>query len=288
MKCVTLYYRKFFTRVTGIIGTSYASLNSHQRGDNKDAEELAHLSELPDTEVHDHSSHVTQNYTWADPKKQKRIHSLLGSNADPTKVIAFATARLLNAETTEELSEALHFFGDVFAHQRLKEDGYYGDKGKVESFSGRMFEWITGGTAEHAHGVEPDGSGTGLRPDLIYERTSLFKSYVKNLSSTLKEKYQLNGEVDWAIINNMTEYAKANKVSLIGIINYEVAKFQDKDEFYIQNSRGLASYDIYKYSRNTEKYLMDKGVEYEKELIFNTEGDVPVLESIKFTIKETE
>jgi hypothetical protein len=214
------------------------------------------------------------------------MHSLLGSNAIVSVNIALAKAQFKNAKTDSQLSVALHYLGDAYAHQRMNGKGYYGDKGKVKQFGGKMFEKLTGGTAEHAKGSEPDGTDTGLRPDMIYERVNLYTEYVNTLAGSLKDKYQTKGQIDTAVFKRMTDYATKNKVSLIGIMNYEVAKLKGENTFNIMRSTGLADDNWSVYIRNTENYLQENKINYKTDGVYSESlgGAVKTLEGYKFTI----
>lgn len=254
---------------------------------NTEAEELARLSELPDTSIHRNQA-SSQNYTWANAKKQKTTHSLLGSNAIVGLNIEFAIQNFKNAKTDEEISNTLHYLGDAYAHQRMNGKGYYGDKGKVKQFGGKMFEKITGGTAEHAYATEPDGSLSGLRPDLIYNRVELYMQYVSTLEVAIKEKYGVDGSIDVDVFKKMTDFAKENKVSLIGIMNYEVAKLKGENTFFVPISYGVADDDYAEHNRAVEWYLKENNVDYDREEVYNESvgGALKTLQGVKYTIKE--
>ena len=234
---------------------------------NELAEKLGQLSEKPDTVIADIDKYEKskQNYTWAFPEEQKNTHALLGSKAKVEVVVSFAKTMLLLASSDDQLSSALHYFGDAFAHQRMSEDGYYGDCNHSKGVKAYLFEKITGGTAEHAFGVEPDGTDTGLRPDLIYNRVPLYNRYVKSLAEVLAKKYfdDYNCSIDMSFFNKLTSYAEINKVSLIGIINYEVAVLRNDTKFFVPRSSGFVGDDNFQnYINNTENYLLCHKVNY--------------------------
>lgn len=66
-----------------------------------------------------------------------------------------------------------------------------------------------------------------LNPDQIYLRTDWYLTYVKNLSSLLKIKYNLNGNIDLSIFERMTQYCEKHKISMKGIIEYEIKRKLD-------------------------------------------------------------
>jgi hypothetical protein len=152
----------------------------------------------------------------------------------------------------------IHRLGDIFSHSHLSGDGkMYGRDGY---------------TTEHNFATEPDGSQNGLRPDMIYERPNLYKTYVSVLGSVMQEKF-----------------GNGNKVSLIGIINYDVAKLKGDSEFTVQFARGL--YKIQNFTahtehlENTRKYLDSKGIKYtKKEDYVKDDGGRDIYTGITFTI----
>ena len=147
-----------------------------------------------------------------------------------------------------------------------------------------------GYTTEHNFATEPDGSQNGLRPDMIYERPNLYKTYVSVLGSVMQEKFGNGNKVpDLTIFNDLTAYASKNKVSLIGIINYDVAKLKGDSEFTVQFARGLYKIQNFtahtKHLENTRKYLDSKGIKYtKKEDYVKDDGGRDIYTGITFTI----
>ncbi len=253
------------------------------------AEELALFSERPDTNMEGNPANqsASQNYTWLEKDLQKKVHSLLGSSISVRKNIKLAVKQLISAESDQKLSYALHYLGDAFAHKRLKGKGYYGDRGKVKSFGGKLFEKVTGGTAEHFKSTEPDGSPTGLRPDLISERPNLYKKYVKIMAYALSKKYDKDFEqFDMSVFDQLADYAYENKVSLIGIINYEVSQLKQESEFFISRNKGVYKETFNNYVKNTEDYLKSKGIKYTKYFTFKGPGRKKGIEGVGFKIKK--
>lgn len=68
------------------------------------------------------------------------------------------------------------------------------------------------------------GATDGLFPDQIYIRPDWFISYVKNLSTLLKIKYNLSGNLDLEVFNRMVQYTTKNKISMKGVIAYEIKR----------------------------------------------------------------
>lgn len=68
------------------------------------------------------------------------------------------------------------------------------------------------------------GATDGLFPDQIYIRPDWFITYVKNLTTLLKIKYNLSGSLDLGVFNQMVQYTTENKISMKGIIAYEIKR----------------------------------------------------------------
>ncbi|PWS28677.1 hypothetical protein DHW03_02185 [Pedobacter yonginense] len=74
----------------------------------------------------------------------------------------------------------------------------------------------------------------GGYPDLIYMRPDWYLSYVKNLSWIIAKKYNLDeSKLDLNVFNKMIDFAKSERASLKGIIDYEIAKKLGAQEVYI-------------------------------------------------------
>ncbi|WP_456312379.1 hypothetical protein [Pseudomonas shirazensis] len=71
-------------------------------------------------------------------------------------------------------------------------------------------------------------------PDMIYIRPDWYLNYVKNLAWLLSLKFKLDlKNFNISVFEKMTKFATANKCSLKGIIDYEIAKKRGKREVYI-------------------------------------------------------
>lgn len=130
--------------------------------------------------------------------------------------------------------------------------GYYGGLGNGVSQTGWAFEFFTDGTSEDAKELDKNGNKLGNTPDLIYNRPDLYRQYVNSLASVLREKFYSDKAIDMAVFDRMIDYATKHKVSMIGIINYEVSKISDEKLFFIANDEGLAPSDCKKYVKNTK------------------------------------
>ena len=219
----------------------------------QEAQRLAYEVEKWDTKIIGNTA--TLNYTWASSSHQQETHALSGGSSWYER--DYTTRALLDVDITkeenlEEFGRLLHRYGDTFSHSKLSNskemygNGYY--------------------TTEHMYATEPDGSSTGLRPDLIYERPDLYKKYVTGVTEILMEKYKSDKVVDLSKLNELANYASTNKVSLIGILNYEVANLNGESSFSVQYARGnfmVTDKDAHmKHVDNTKKYLDSKGIKY--------------------------
>ncbi len=252
--------------------------------DKTKAEHLATLAERPDNYVHKGHKAMTQRYTWSNGDMQRSTHSLIGSSGNIYQNIFFAVHQLINSTSDDDLSTSLHYFGDAFAHQRMNGDGYYGDRGSKRTKLGQIFELFKrGASSEHSEHIDGNGK-VGSRPDMIYNRPSLYLRYVNKLAETLRYKYNTKGTLDYAVINRMVNYAAENKVSLIGIINYEVAKIKGEGSFFVAKDLGLAPDNYETYLSNTKKFLESQGVKYTTEIIYG-EKEVPAGRGETRTVK---
>lgn len=77
----------------------------------------------------------------------------------------------------------------------------------------------------------------GGYPDMIYLRPQWYFIYVQNLAWLIANKYNLEySKLDLSLFNKMLNFIKKNqdkKPSMKGIIDYEIAKFLGKKEFYV-------------------------------------------------------
>ena len=85
-------------------------------------------------------------------------------------------------------------------------------------------------TVEHA--LSSDGS----TPDYIWVRPQWYSFYVKNLAYIISQKFGLNygrfnNQAD--VFERMINFVAKHKISMKGIIDYEIAKKLGKKEFYI-------------------------------------------------------
>jgi hypothetical protein len=104
------------------------------------------------------------------------------------------------------------------------------------------------------------------------------------------ERYLKGHLLGMAAINRMVNYAKVNRVSLIGIINYEVSKLRHQKIFFIAMENGVASDGYRDYVENTKKYLDSQGVKYTTKIVGpevhnNRTGTVTIEQGTEFIIK---
>lgn len=212
-------------------------------------------------------------YTWADPSHQQETHALSGGAFATEYKNTFDDIIKADARFTSVLGTLLHRFGDVYAHSHLSGDG--------KMYGNSIY------TIEHKFATEPDGSDTGLRPDMISGRPELYKEYVSGLTSLMMNKFGKTERPDLSILSNLADYASKNKVSLIGILNYEVANKQGLSEFSIQYGRGnFMVTDIDAHINNTKKYLNSKKIKYTTSKDYIKDGDESIYVGTTFKIKK--
>jgi len=126
----------------------------------------------------------------------------------------------------------------------------------------------------------------GGYPDMIYLRPQWYFIYVQNLAWLIANKYNLEySKLDLPLFNKMLNFLKKHqdeKPSMKGIIDYEIAKFLGKKEFYVpiyyaSVNRILAwALDAprtdykevaYRVVDLSKKYLIEQGISPEKVLI---------------------
>ena len=133
----------------------------------------------------------------------------------------------------------LHRYGDTYAHTRIEDRNLtdvdlqrmYGKHADFRNGGLEMFMWALGATAQHQ---EVDGKTIGSAPDMIKNDPQRYLKYVKNLSEILSLRYFGHVKtIDMSVFEKMANYAKENSVSLMGIIHYEIAKYQNLHEFVL-------------------------------------------------------
>ncbi|MDW8850023.1 fibronectin type III domain-containing protein [Flavobacterium sp. MMLR14_040] len=92
-------------------------------------------------------------------------------------------------------------------------------EGKFKMYGDRNILFMT---TEH-------GSTDGLWPDKIFVRPEWYLSYVKNLTILIKLKFGLPYNVNFKIFNQMTDFVVKNKKSMKGVIDFEIARYYDKN-----------------------------------------------------------
>ncbi|ANF49896.1 hypothetical protein A0O34_04845 [Chryseobacterium glaciei] len=113
-------------------------------------------------------------------------------------------------------------------------------------------------------------------PDLIYMRPEWYLCYVKNLAWIISVRFKLeHNKLNIKLFEHMVEFAKNNKCSMKGIIDFEIAKIRKKQEvyipvFYSRMDRILASADAivntdylanaYAVVENTKKYIKENNM----------------------------
>jgi len=207
---------------------------------------LAWFTEFPDNRIHD--KHAIVRTTWSEREHQLLTHALTWDHHSIEEfktAVAFMNA---NAKDYVELGRLLHRYGDCYAHTRLEDDikpflekRMYGDTIQfLNSF---------GITAEH---FIVDGS----KPDMIGIRPKWYLEYVHNAAELIALKYNVNpSKIDFNLFKNLSNYASKYNVSLIGIIDYHVAKLENKKQFIVPRFIGNGSYLSNSAADTNDKYL---------------------------------
>jgi len=236
--------------------------------------DLAFYTEAPDNLIHDKFAIVQT--TWAEKDHQLLTHALTwGYHSEEEFLTSVA---FLNAEINDyqEMGRLLHRYGDCYAHTRLEDDSKpYREK----RMYGDTITWkfyIFGITYEH---FSVDKS----KPDMIANRPNWYMEYVRSVAELLSIKFKVNlSKVNFQIFQQLADYAVLKKVSLIGIINYQIAKIENKNKFTIPypksdgrsilsvGATGNAREDYEIWVANTKEYLDWTGVKYvvEREIRF--------------------
>lgn len=229
------------------------------------AERIAYYTEYPDTKIK--GNKAEERYTWALPFVQQNTHSL-NHGLGPWKSV-LATRALMKQDLgdMEEFGRLLHKLGDTYAHRRL------GDNKAGILYGNKIWTW------DHA---VADGSD----PDMIYNRMTdgIYESYVLNMTAVLATKFGKSeaGKLD-EVRNKLIElgkYAEKHKVSLIGIINYEVAVAKGENKFIVHNNQTLLPGGNAEYIKNTKDYLNRKGIKYTTKDIYETQKNFGVTKKV--------
>ncbi len=229
---------------------------------------LAWYTEAPDNLIHEKYAIVQS--TWAERDHQLMTHALtFGYHS----IEEFKTSvAFMNADRNNyvEMGRLLHRYGDCFAHTRLEDSlSKYVEKRMYGDTINFIFN-VLGITTEHM-------SSDGAEPDLIGNRPNWYMEYVKNVVDLISLKFgKQSSSVDFSLFEYLANYAKQKHVSLIGIINYEIAISENKKEFTIPYpisngaflSTNAASADEVEYEKwveNTKEYLKNKKISYKFE-----------------------
>lgn len=214
--------------------------------------ELAYHTEFPDGVII--GNEYSERYTWLEKDAQEHTHVLNGKYGPDVTRETIKMIEAVDRLDLEEMGRLLHRLGDSFAHRKLDGSGY-------------LYGWEGGPpTWEHFF---PHQSA----PDMIKNRPGLYEEYVDQLMDVLINKYPeakvTNKVFVWQKIHELSMYATINKVSLIGIINYEVAEFKKEDSFVVHlNYSYLPTKESYQVQvQNTIKYLREKSVSFNTALL---------------------
>ncbi|NKI28496.1 fibronectin type III domain-containing protein [Arenibacter sp. 6A1] len=258
--------------------------------ENKKAKNLARYAEYPDTDIHDDTAKL--RYTWAHGEQQIITHAL--NNGFHSDIELLTALEFINASDKDivNLGRLLHKYGDTYSHSKVE---YFDDFGNPTTIidSIKMYgKPITGfrekivaklseiyfghklHTCEHKF---PDG----LTPDLIAKRPNWYIKYVRNLAMIISLKFNLDKNLNYKFQNEniklfeeLSLYAQQHNISLIGIMNYETAKWlynnSNKNEeyfsFYVPFARGKLAVQNReaheKHIKNTKRYLKDKNIKF--------------------------
>ncbi|BAV08134.1 RHS repeat domain-containing protein [Filimonas lacunae] len=222
------------------------------------AEQIAHYTEYPDTYIH--GNRADERYTWASPSEQTRTHSLTGGYHTEERANTISDLLAVPASNIEEFGRLMHRLGDTYAHSKLTNgDRMYG--------AGHWYNAGGGYTFDHL-------VSAGSEPDMIYNRigdNGKYVSYAKDVLFVLSQKFDTKVNYSAAlekalpILKSMMEYASKNRVSLIGIINYELANLKGENSFYVYAPQSILSTDYQTHLVNTKNYLTSKGVKFTEE-----------------------
>jgi RHS repeat-associated protein len=225
------------------------------------AREIARQAEYWDNSVSENGE--LQRYTWNDGYFQQEVHTLTGGLFEVelrNTLIMIINPTELNYYWGE--GALLHRLGDCFAHSKM--DG-----------SGEMYGGTLGYTFQHYLALDEDYHIYGSRPDKIYERPTLYLDYVSTLADVLSMQYNLSMDgFDECKFQDLATYADTYNVSLVGIMNYEIASYLGKSEFYVSESIGAlpSKASHLEVIQNTKDYLNRNGVSYSTEEVYNENG----------------
>ena len=176
------------------------------------AEGLAYHAEAPDQIMgHDHNS-IRETGTYMNKDSRVHQHAFGGTYND--KVVMFlvmwTNASLMQEgyEKTVAQGKALHFFGDMYAHQKM------GDNPNKE-----MYPVSTG---HGVHSKMEDWFGTKTTPDKIAYRPWLYQEYVTNLVGVLGGR---DKQIDMFIFGYITRSGLSTEGN-VGAFRSELARIK--------------------------------------------------------------
>lgn len=252
-------------------------------------------------------------YTWANGEEQIRTHALNnGFHSDIELITAFEFINSAD-NNLEELGRLLHRYRDCYAHSRLEDFDNLGNPivlldsikmygkpissywDKTRAILGYVYFGTIAHTFEHK---DPDD----LRPDQIAERPNWYVDYVKNLALIISLKFDLPVDLYHSFkrkgiikFEHLAYYAQTNDVSLIGIIDFETAKWlygksskqQDYFSFLIPFARGKFGVENLRthktHIENTIQYLKNQSVNYSYLEYFDSNKSYL---GVKFNVKD--
>jgi hypothetical protein len=242
----------------------------------KRARRLAYYTEAPDTKMHGEWVAEVQT-TWSNREEQLATHALTsGLHSKEEFFTAFFFLRTeigdskyfkpnekirTQKELDEELGRLLHRYGDCYAHSRLEDGNEWFDKKRM--YGRHVFPGIDY-TLEHL-------SADFDKPDMIYMRGDFYLRYVTNLARLLAQRFGFDQtRLDMHVFQRMVRFAKQNRCSLIGIINYEIARIDNRNDFSIPYTRTniypATSISSFNMLAEVTQFMYDFGEVHKKQL----------------------
>ncbi|WP_028526233.1 hypothetical protein [Runella limosa] len=267
----------------------------------EDAKKIAEAAEFPDNELTTNTAILKT--TWWDPDYQRSMHALTyGFHSDEE----FKTClEIINTDKSNlsQLGLLIHKYGDTYSHVDLR---YRLQKSHLQRLYGKLLETSIpivddignvlnykvklDRTFEHEY---VDGRNVGETPDLIRTDVDFYLKYVHNLSEILSVLFNKDiKKMDYHLFSRLANYALKQKVSLMGIIHYEIARLESKNSFILpypifkSNVMAFGHQPIALKALQTERDRYDKWVENTKRYI-EIDRQQTNLRLIRRTVLET-
>lgn len=173
----------------------------------KNAFPIAYETEAPDNIMSRNGDVLSSPDTWLDPIWQFNVHALNGWPSSYTR--NQAKSFVLGSSSP---GQALHYFGDSYAHSIMGDEQYM-----YETGFGHLFD--------------------GHAPDKIANRPDLYLTYVKNLAQVMGSKFHFAGVIDLFTFNYIAGRTAGMKP---GTTEENSAIFETE----ISIRQGLKRYDV--------------------------------------------